>query len=78
MCRTKNRLSKISFKDEDVLMIIQSLNVNKAHNHDDISIRLLQICGAEVVKNLSLICKNYALWGMFPNLWKKSNITPIH
>ena len=78
MCRTKNRLSKISFKDEDVLMIIQSLNVNEAHNHDDISIRLLQICGAEVVKNLSLICKNYALRGMFPNLWKKSNITPIH
>ena len=78
MCRTKNRLSKISFKDEDVLMIMQSRNVNKAHNHDDISIRLLKIYAAEVVKKFSLICKNCALWGMFPNLWKKSNITPIH
>ena len=58
MYRTENRLSTISFKDEDVLKIIKSLNINKAHDYDDISIRLLQICGAEVVKPLSLIFKN--------------------
>ena len=50
MYRTENRLSTISFKDEDVLKIIKSLNINKAHGHNDISIRLLQISGAEVVK----------------------------
>ena len=55
MYRTENRLSTISFKDEDVLKIIKSLNINKAHFNDDISIRLLEICGAEVVKPLSLI-----------------------
>ena len=76
--RTENRLSTISFKDEDVLKIIKSLNINKAHGHDDISIRLLQICGAEVVKPLSLIFKNCIQYGIFPNLWKKSNIVPIH
>ena len=43
MYRAENRLSTISFKDEDVLKIIKSLNTNKAHGHDDISIRLLQI-----------------------------------
>ena len=78
MYRTENRLSTISFKDEDVLKIIKSLNINKAHGHDDISIRLLQICGAEVVKPLSLIFKNCIQYGIFPNLWKKSNIVPIH
>ena len=66
--RTENRLSTISFKDEDVLKIIKSLNINKAHGHDDISIRLLQICGAEVVKPLSLIFKNCIQYGIFPNL----------
>ena len=50
MYRTENRLSTISFKDEDVLKITKSLNINKAHGHNDISIRLLQICGAAVVK----------------------------
>ena len=58
MYRTENRLSTISFKDEGVLKIIKSLNINKARGHDDISIRLLQICGAEVLKPLSLIFKN--------------------
>ena len=68
MYRTENRLSTISFKDEDVLKIIKSLNINKAHGHDDISIRLLQICGAEVVKPLSLIFKNCIQFGIFRNL----------
>ena len=55
MYRTENRLSAISFKDEDVMKIIKSLDINKAHGHDNISIRLLQNCGAEVVKPLSFI-----------------------
>ena len=38
MYRTENKLSTISFKDEDVLKIIKSLNKNKADGHDDISI----------------------------------------
>ena len=66
MYRTENRLSTISFKDQGILKIIKSLNVNKAHGHDDISIRLLQICGAGVVKPLSLIFKNCIQYGIFP------------
>ena len=50
--RTENRLSTIIFKDEDVLKIIKSLDINKAHGHDNISIRLIQNCGAEVMKPL--------------------------
>ena len=78
MYRAENRLSTISFKDEDVLKIIKSLNINKAHGHDDISITLLQNSVAEVVKPLSLIFKNCIQYRIFPNLWKKSNIVPIH
>ena len=52
MYRTKNGLSKTNFKDEDVLKIMKSLNLSKGHGNDDIFIRLLQICGAEVVKPL--------------------------
>ena len=78
MYRTENRLSTISFKDEDIPKIIKLLNINKAHGHDDISVRLLQICRAEVVKPLSLIFINCIQYGIFPNLCKKSNIVPIH
>ena len=76
--RTENRLSTISLKNEDVLKIIKSLNINKAHGLDDISITLLQNSVAEVVKPLSLIFKNCIQYGIFPNLWKKSNIVPVH
>ena len=48
MYTAEKKLSAISFKDEDVLKIIKSLNINKAHDHYDISIRL-QICGAKLM-----------------------------
>ena len=41
---TDKRLMTIDFNKEDILKIIRNLNFNKAHGHDDISIRMLQIC----------------------------------
>ena len=39
---TYSRLNSISYEMEDILKIIRNLNVNKAHGHDDISIRMLK------------------------------------
>ena len=55
---TNANLSSISFNDQDFLNIIHSLDINKAHGYDHISIRLLKICGSSVVKPLSIIFKN--------------------
>ena len=38
------RLS-INFNNVDILKIIKSLNVNKVHGHDDISVRMIKLCG---------------------------------
>ena len=38
------RLS-INFNNVDILKIVKSLNVNKAHGHDDISVRMIKLCG---------------------------------
>ena len=38
-----SNLSVINFTDDDILEIIRSLNINKAHDHDDISIRMVKI-----------------------------------
>ena len=65
MHRTENRLSTISFKDEDVVKIIKSLNVKKAHGHEDIVIRIQQIFCPEVVKPLSLIFETCIQRGLF-------------
>ena len=36
-------LSAIHFNNDDILKIIRSLNINKAHGHDNISIRMIKI-----------------------------------
>ena len=41
---TDNRLSTVTFSQDDIGKIIQNLNPNKAHGHDNISIRMLKMC----------------------------------
>ena len=71
-------LSSIHFEDQDILKIIRSLNYNKAHGYDDISIRLLKICDSSIERPPSIIFKNCLQTGTFPNNEKKSNVVPIH
>ena len=40
---TNNKLSSLQFQDEEIIKIIRSLDINKAHQHDGISIRMLNI-----------------------------------
>ena len=74
---TDNRLSTVSFSNEDVGKIIQNLNPNKAHGHDNISIRMLKICGSTIYRPLEIIFKEVLSTGLFPSEWKKGNIVPI-
>ena len=39
-----NCLSSVSFSQDDIARIIKNLDPNKAHGHDNISIRMLKIC----------------------------------
>ena len=71
-------LSSIQFEDQDILEIIHSLNYNKTHDYDDISIRLFKICDSSIVKPLPIIFKNCLQIGSFPNNWKKSNVVPAY
>ena len=54
------------------------LNINKTHGHDEISIRMIKICDEALVKPLSLIYNNCIDTGVFPDIWKKSNIVPVY
>ena len=74
---TDNELSSVQFENNDI-KIIRSLNICKAHGHDDISIRMLKLCGLAIVKPLSIIFRNCVNQSTFLDIWKKSNICPIH
>ena len=74
---TDNRLSTVSFSHEDVGKIIQNLNPNKAHSHDNISISMLKICGSTTCPPLEIIFKEALRTALFPLGWRKGNIVPI-
>ena len=58
--------------------MIRSLDANKPHGHDDVSIRMIKICDNSLIRPSSLLFKKSFDNSYFPELWKKSNITPIH
>ena len=60
------KLNKI--EDEDIYRIIKTLDINKAHGHDKLSIRILKLCDKSIVKPLSIIFNNRKLKTTFPNL----------
>ena len=52
--------------------MIKTLAINKVHEHDDVSIRILKLCDKSIVKPLSIILRNCKLKKAFPILWKKA------
>ena len=76
--RTNNLLSTFSFTKDDIAKIIKSLNPNKAHGFEMISIRMIKICGESILKPLNLIVKSCLQNWKFAKEWKKANVVPVH
>ena len=74
---TENRLNYINY-NEKLLKIIQSLDVNKTHGYDGISIRMLKLSSPSIIKPLSIIFPKCLKCSTFPDDWKKRNIVPVH
>ena len=76
--RTNKHLNDISFTPSDLSRIINDLNPNKAHGHDNISIKMIKMCGDSIITPLKLIFESAITSGEFPDSWKKGNIIPVH
>ena len=75
---TASCLDSITISGIDILKTIRSLDVNKAHGHDDISIRMLKICDDAIVDPLKMLFVNSDNQAVFPSRWKKANVMPAH
>ena len=75
---TQATLRSLDFNEGEILKIIRALNINKAHGHDDISIRMIKICDESLLKPLLILFKNSLKLSYYPDIWKKSNIIPVH
>ena len=75
---TQSRLSSLDFNEDEILKIIRALNIHKAHDHDDISIRMIKMCDKSLIKPLTILFQNSTKSSCYPVIWKRSNIIPVH
>ena len=75
---TQSKLVSLDFNEDEVLKIIRSSNIHKAHGYDDISIRMIKICDESLLKQLIILFKNSFKSSHYPDIWKRSNIIPVH
>ena len=75
---TEKRLTKIRFSEDEIAKLIQNLDPNKVHGHDEINIRMLKICGKTICKPLKFIFRECLNTGLFLLQWKKANLVPVY
>ena len=69
--RADASLAKIVFIADDMANIIKNLDSNKSHGHDNMSIRMLKICGVSICKPLEIIFRTCLNHGEFTEEWKR-------
>ena len=62
----------------NIIDIINSLNSNKTHGYDGMSVSILKLCTAEVATSLQIIFCDCINCGIFLDSWKYANVQPIH
>ena len=75
--RTNLTLNQVEVTESQITKHIRSLNINKAHGHDNIPVRVLKICDSSISLPLRIIYMNCIKKGYFPKQWKKANVIPI-
>ena len=73
---TEERILSITFCESDFIKIIRVLVVNKAHDHDNISVRVIKLYTNSVVHLLTFMFQNSMVAGTFATQWKRASIVP--
>ena len=76
--RTGSRIKSFQVTENDILAITKSLDPNKAHGCDNISIKMIKICSKSLILPLEIIFEHSLKKGKFPKIWKKANVVPVH
>ena len=73
---TVTKLSDFNIDTDTIFKLIRSLDPNKAHGCDGISIRMLKLCATSISKPLHILFNKSVMNEYFPNEWKKSKYYP--
>ena len=78
LCKTNTRINYFRITNKDRLSIIKSSDSSKSHGYDNISIKMIKFCSGSVTISLKIIFEESLKKGIFPEIWKKANVVPIH
>ena len=76
-CKSRNFLSNVSCTENEIELLIQTLNPNKANGLDGISNRMLKSVSKTISKPLAILLNRSFSEGIFPKIWKMSGLVPI-
>ena len=71
-------ISDFVISEEKILNIIRSLNPNKAHGWDEISLRMIKLSDVALVLPLKIIFTNCLRRGLFLEIWKYATVVPVY
>lgn len=71
-------LQNVNIDREDILKIIRTLDCNNAHGCDEASIAVIKICDSSIVEPLCMIYEKGLEGEVYPSIWKRTNIIPVH
>ena len=74
---TDNSLSHINCTEHEIETSIEVLNPNKASGDGDICHKMLKGVSKSVSKPLCIFMNRFFDEGIFPDIWKLANVTPI-
>ena len=66
--RPTSFLQNVNIDREEILKIIRSLDSNKAHGCDEISIAMIKICDSSIVEPLLMIYEEGLEKGLYPSI----------
>ena len=71
-------LPSLTFSESDIIKKIRASDVNKAHDCDNISVRIIKFCANSIAHPLTLMFQNSLADGIFATHWKRANILPVN
>ena len=76
--KTNTRKSSFQVTESDILSIIKSLESTKAHEYDNLSIRIIKMCRESITLPLKVIFQESLKRRKFPKIWERTNVVPVH
>ena len=76
--RTNSRINSFHATENYILLILKSLDSTKAHGCDNLSVRMMKICNESIAIPLKIIFDKSLKNGVFPEIWKRANVVPVH